>query len=55
MASICGSTASRIRAKSREANEARFTVPAGARQVRIISRSVIPADLDPTTTATAAA
>ena len=36
-----------LRPKSRVGEQVRFAVPAGARQVRIVSRSVIPADLDP--------
>jgi hypothetical protein len=36
-----------IRPESRDDTGVCFTVPAGARQVHIVSRSVIPADLDP--------
>ena len=37
-----------LRPEQRQGDTARFTVAAGARQVRIVSRSVAPADLDPT-------
>ena len=36
-----------IRPELRADDRVRFAVPAGARQVRIVSRSVVPADLDP--------
>ncbi len=36
-----------LRAASREGGHVRFAVPAGARQVHVVSRSVVPADLDP--------
>jgi hypothetical protein len=37
-----------IRPDSRDEQSVHFTVPAGARQVRIVSRCVIPGDIDPT-------
>jgi hypothetical protein len=36
-----------IRPDSRDDHSVHFTVPPGARQVRIVSRSVIPGDIDP--------
>jgi hypothetical protein len=36
-----------LRPESREGERVRFVVPAGARQVHIVSRSVVPADIDP--------
>jgi hypothetical protein len=36
-----------VRPASREGDMVRFAVPAGARQLRLVSRSVVPADLDP--------
>ena len=36
-----------LRPDQRDGETVRFTVPAGARQVRIVSRGVVPADLDP--------
>jgi hypothetical protein len=36
-----------LRPELREGEHVRFAVPAGARQVHIVSRSVVPADLDP--------
>ena len=36
-----------LRPESRAGEHVRFVVPAGARQVHIVSRSVVPADLDP--------
>jgi hypothetical protein len=36
-----------LRPESRERGRVRFAVPAGARQVRIVSRSVVPVDIDP--------
>jgi hypothetical protein len=36
-----------LRCESRAEGQVRFAVPAGARQVHIVSRSVVPADVDP--------
>ena len=36
-----------LRPESRAGEHVRFVVPAGARQVHIVSRSVVPADIDP--------